>query len=176
MLIKDKLKKIKLFLTDVDGVLTDGSIFFGGDQIGYVRTFNINDGYGLKLLMRHGIEVGVISAGKSESLKHRLKDLGIKHTGLGNEDKRHSYLEIVKSLELDHEEVLYIGDDLFDIPLLAKAGIGVTVPHAPQQVKDHCDYTTARSGGHGAVREVVDLLFEAQEIKISIPMVDDLEN
>lgn len=170
---EEKLKNIKVFLTDVDGVLTDGTIFFLGEDTGFNRVFNVTDGYGLKLLMRAGIHVGIISAGNSKALKHRVSDLGIPFSKLGQEDKRQGYSDIVNELGCSHEEVLYIGDDLFDIPLLKRAGVAVTTANATDEVKQYVDYITTRKGGDGAVREVVDILRRVQDLPLSIPDFED---
>lgn len=161
---EEKLKKIKVFLTDVDGVLTNGHVYWSGEEVGFNRFFHVQDGYGLKVLIEAGIPVGIISGGKSTGLEKRLEGLGIKYIKLGNEDKRKGYLEIIEDLGVDHDEVVYIGDEFFDMPLLKKVGFAVTVPHASQEIKDICDYTTSRLAGEACVREVIDMIRFVQDI------------
>ena len=167
---QDKLKKIKVFLTDVDGVLTDGRVYWANNEIGFNRFFHISDGYGLKILMGGGLKVGVISGGESLGLIKRVKSLNLDFMKIGDEDKRQGYLEIVKECGVSDEEVLYMGDEFFDIPILRRVGFSACPPHAAMEVKAVCDYTTTRLCGEGCVREVVDMVRSAQNI---IPLIPD---
>lgn len=155
---KEQLSQIKIALFDCDGILTDGSLFYQGSEVGFNRFFNARDGYGLKLLMQAGLRVGVISGGDSLGLNKRIENLGLDFSYLGSEDKRHAYLEIKEKTEAKDSEILYMGDEFFDMPLIQKAGFGVSVPEASYEVKECADYVTSRAGGHGAAREVVDLI------------------
>jgi 3-deoxy-D-manno-octulosonate 8-phosphate phosphatase (KDO 8-P phosphatase) len=166
-----KLTKIKICLFDVDGILTDAKVWFDG-EVGFNRTFNVRDGYGLKLLIEHGIVVGIISGGNSTGVIERFKQLGIKDTYLGNEDKRSAYLDMRSKYNVTDEQMLYMGDELFDLPLLKKCGFSATVPSACSEVLQVVDYITSRDCGNGAVREVVDHLREAQNIRPHIPDFD----
>lgn len=158
--ISDRLKKIKMLILDVDGVLTDGRIYWI-EGTGWTRSFNIKDGYGLKILMKSGVDVGFISGGDSKAVRERAKFLGIKHCHLGDENKIIALEKIKKETGLKNEEIAFAGDELFDIPTLRAVGLAVTVPHAPDEVKDVCHYITKERGGYGAVREIADMIRKA---------------
>ena len=158
--IQDRLRKIKLLLLDVDGVLTDGRIFWIENQ-GYTRFFNIKDGYGLKLLMKAGIQVGIISGGDSKDVRVRAEFLKLDHVFLGDENKIVALNKIVASTGLALEQIAFMGDELFDIPVLQAVGFSATVPHAVQEVLDVVHYITEDEGGWGAVREVADAIRKA---------------
>ena len=166
---RDKLKKIKVVCLDVDGILTDGRVFYQGEEMGFNRYFNVYDGYGMKVLKEAGLKVGVITGGNSLSVTKRSEQLQLDFCYMGNEDKRVPFLDIMKKYNVSAEEVLYMGDELFDIPLLKKAGFSATVTTASDEVKESVDYVTERLGGHGAVREVMDLVRYAQNIQPHIP-------
>ena len=168
---QDKLRQIKVFLTDVDGVLTDGMIHYDGHEVGFNRSFNALDGYGFKLLKMAGIKTGFISGGKSISLNKRAEYLGLDYFFIGNEDKRHAFNSVLKD-GYQFQEILYIGDDLFDLPLLKKAGFSATVNGAPLELVETVDYITLKKGGDGAVREVIDLLRYARNFEPEIPDFD----
>lgn len=157
-----KLKPIKLFLMDVDGILTNGLVYYGGSELGFNRFFHVADGYIIKVLMEAGIQVGVISGGDSIGLRERLNLLHVNFLFLGDEDKRKAYIEVKKLTGLEDHQILYMGDEFFDLPLLKRAGFSATVPHASEEIKRSVDYITKREGGYGAVREVADLLRKAQ--------------
>ena len=161
---KEKLSKIKLCLFDVDGILTDGRVLWMGDEIGFNRQFHIRDGYGLKLLAAAGIEVGIITGGDSLGVVKRFEQLGVKHIYMGNEDKRSAYEDILKKTGLDHEQVLYMGDEFFDLPILVKVGFSATVPNASEEVREVVDYVTVTEAGYGCAREVIDILRHANNI------------
>ena len=111
----EKAKKIKLLICDVDGVLSDGKVYFGNDGE-ELKNFNIKDGLGIKLMQRNGIEVAIITGRQSNIVDHRAAELGIKHVYQGRSDKRETYQEILKKLNLNTEQVAHIGDDLPDLP------------------------------------------------------------
>ena len=167
---RDKLRQIKLFLTDVDGVLTDGKVYWAGKEIGFNRFFHASDGYAMRFLMANGIKVGIISGGESLGVIERVGNLQLDYMKLGDEDKRQGYLEIVHDCGVSDREVLYIGDEFFDLPLLRRVGFSAAPPHADPEVQQACDYVTAHSGGEGCVREVANLLRWAQDI---VPLVED---
>jgi len=150
-----------LLLLDVDGVLTDGRIFWVESQ-GWTRQFNVKDGYGLKLLMNAGIQVGVISGGKSKDVEARFEFLKLNYIFLGDENKIIAYNKIIEASKLTHDQIAFIGDELFDVPVLEKVGFSATVPHAPVFVKERVHYITELAGGWGAVREIADALLQAQ--------------
>ncbi len=162
---ESRLKKIKLLLLDVDGILTDGSIFFVEGQ-GWTRVYNVYDGYGIKLIQSMGIPVGVISGGHSNELKERLRVLGISHAVLGSEDKLKSLHEIIAITKIAAENICFMADELFDIPALQAVGLAVTVPNAIPEVKELAHYITDKKGGEGAVREVIDHLRRAQNLSV----------
>ena len=166
---KEKLKPLKVCAFDCDGVLTDGGVFWGGDDIGWNRTTTTRDGYGLKLLQRSGFKVGVISGGNSLALRKRFEE-GLKLDFLyaGNEDKRGAYQNILDQGFSD-KEILYMGDEFFDIPLLKKCGFGASVPYASYEVQEAADYITTALPGMGCVREVIDILRYARGIVPNIP-------
>ena len=127
---EDKLKKIKVCLFDIDGILTDGKISWEGDDVGFNRTTHALDGHGLKMLMEAGLKVGVISGGDSKGVRKRFIDnLKLSFTYFGNEDKREAYKEILAQGYKD-EEILFMGDEFIDLPIIKRAGFTATVPNA----------------------------------------------
>lgn len=159
--IQSRLKKIRLLILDVDGVMTDGRLFWLKDH-GWTRHFHIKDGYGLKILMKAGIDVAIISGGDSEDVRQRMSFLKIKHVFLGDENKITALNKIVEATGLTLDQMAFMGDDLFDIPVLEKVGFSATVPHAVEPVKQRVHYITENAGGWGAVREVADAIRKAQ--------------
>ncbi|MGX5174728.1 3-deoxy-manno-octulosonate-8-phosphatase KdsC [Aliikangiella sp. IMCC44653] len=156
-----KAALIKLLICDVDGVLSDGKVYFTqkGDEL---KNFNIKDGLGIKLLQKSGIKVAIITGRKSAIVETRAKELGIDILYQGHSDKRAAFKEITQSLNLQPNQVAHIGDDLPDLPLMQLAGLGIAVADAYSFVRQNADYVTVQSGGSGAVREVADLLLSAQ--------------
>ena len=159
---KKKLENIKLFLFDVDGILTDGKISWDSKLEEFIRTFHIRDGYGIRLLLEQGYKVGVISGGKSFNVKKRVEYLGMDYCYLGHFDKTIPFKECLEKSGYTADQALYMGDDLFDIPVLDLVGFSATVPDAPQKVLDSADYITEKTGGNGAVREVIDWFLSTQ--------------
>lgn len=159
--IQARLKKVKLLLLDVDGVMTDGRIFWMEGQ-GWTRHFNVKDGYGLKLLMAAGIQVGIISGGKSKDVETRASFLKLHHVFLGDENKLIALDKIIATTGLTPDQIAFVGDDLFDIPVLERVGFSATVPHAVNPVKERVHYITEFEGGGGAVREIADAIRAAQ--------------
>ena len=159
--IQARLKKIKLLILDVDGVMTDGRIFWL-DGHGWTRNFHVKDGYGLKVLMKCGIQVAVISGGDSKDVRTRMEFLKIAHVFLGDEDKIKALDKIIASTKLTTDQMAFMGDDLFDIPVIERVGFSATVPHAVEPVKARAHYITETAGGWGAVREVADAIRKAQ--------------
>lgn len=160
----EKLSKIKICLFDVDGILTDGKLYWSGEEVGYNRFFHTHDGYGLKILMKAGLKVGIITGGDSLGVKKRFSDLGLHYIYSGSEDKRAALADILEKEGASAEEVLYMGDEFFDLPLLTKVGFSATVPNASIEVREAVDYITHRTSGNGCVREVIDLLRHTQDI------------
>lgn len=161
---ESKLKKIKMCLFDVDGILTNAQVYWDGEECGFNRAFHIQDGYGMKTLMRAGMKVGVITGGDSAGVKKRFEYLGVDYLYMGNEDKRESFEEIVKDSGFKKEEILYMGDEFFDLPILKQVGFSATVPGASYEVRTACDYISHREAGMGCAREVMDLVRHAQDI------------
>jgi 3-deoxy-D-manno-octulosonate 8-phosphate phosphatase (KDO 8-P phosphatase) len=161
---ENKLKKIKVCLFDVDGILTNGKIFWASEEVGFNRQFHTHDGYGLKMLMRAGLKVGIITGGNSIGVRKRFEGLGIDYLYMGNEDKRASYDKVLKEAGVTEEETLYMGDEFFDLPILKRAGFSATVPNASVEIRDAVDYVTIRESGDACVREVIDMLRHVQGI------------
>jgi len=158
----DKARKIKLLVLDVDGVLSDGKLYFSakGDEI---KAFSTLDGQGIKLLQNNGIKVALITGRKSDIVTQRAQELGIENLVQGCEEKLEALEKILTSLELNLQEVAYIGDDLPDLACIRRVGFGVTVPNANSVIIQHALCCTERQGGQGAVREICDLILQAQD-------------
>ncbi|MEP1217168.1 MAG: HAD hydrolase family protein [Marinobacter sp.] len=158
--ILKKASAIRLLALDVDGIMTDGKLFFSasGDEL---KGFNILDGLGIKQVMAAGIEVAVITGRSSPLTARRMNDLGIPHLMQGREDKKVALAELAGRLDLSPQQVAYMGDDLPDLPAIRYAGLGVTVPNGYWLVRQHADVCTAAAGGDGAVREACELLLAA---------------
>ena len=155
-----KLARVKLFLCDVDGILTDGSIFIG--KTGETKKFNIQDGLGLRLLQREGIRVGWISNRPSEATTRRAKELKIDFLSQEKSSKLAAAEKFMAKTKLDWPDVCYMGDDIVDLCLLTRAGLSVSVPNGIAEARNASDYVTGAAGGYGAVREVVELILKAQ--------------
>jgi 3-deoxy-D-manno-octulosonate 8-phosphate phosphatase (KDO 8-P phosphatase) len=166
---QEKLSKIKVCLFDVDGILTDGKIFWAGEEVGFNRQFHTHDGYGLKVLMKAGIKVGIITGGSSIGVQKRFEALGLDYIYMGNEDKRAAFTEILEKAKLTADEALYMGDEFFDLPVLKRAGFSATVPNASEEIRESVDYITHRTSGNACVREVIDLLRYVQNI---VPQIE----
>jgi len=157
----DKAKKIKCLITDVDGVLTNGLLYIDnhGNEL---KAFNVLDGMGLKLLMCADIHVAVITTSVNAVIQNRMKQLGVEHYYTGQVNKEAAFLDIQQKLNLAPEAIAYIGDDLPDLSLIKKVGLGVAVANAVNAVKEFAVWQTTKSGGEGAVRELCDLILNAQ--------------
>jgi 3-deoxy-D-manno-octulosonate 8-phosphate phosphatase (KDO 8-P phosphatase) len=158
---RKKARKIKLLLLDVDGVLTDGAIVMN-DKGEEIKFFDVRDGHGIRLLMHAGLQVGLITGRFSKVVNHRAKDLGIRLVYQMAFSKIDAYQKIQKRTGLKDEEIAYMGDDIVDLPVLSRVGLAVAVRDCWKELKRRADYVTAARGGHGAVREVVELLLSAQ--------------
>ncbi len=165
MLAKEQVvelaKPLKLLILDVDGVLTDGKLYFDNDGNEY-KSFHARDGHGIKLLQQSGVRVAVISGRRSNSVALRMRSLGVEHIYQGHENKVSAFYEILEKMTIEPEKAAYIGDDLLDLPLIKRVGLGVAVQDANFMVKQHAHWCTELTGGHGAVREVCDLIMQAQ--------------
>lgn len=158
---RKKLKSIKLLMLDVDGVLTDGKIIYN-DRGEEIKAFNVRDGHGLKLLMRAGIEIALITGRKSKVVLHRARDLGIKKVYQRVTNKIEIYEKILKEKKLKDINVGFVGDDLVDIPVLKRVGFPAAVGDAIPEVREVADYVASKKGGEGAVREICELLLKGQ--------------
>ena len=157
----EKAKKLKLLILDVDGVLTDGKLFFDYAGNEY-KSFHARDGHGIKLLRQTGVEVAVISGRKSNSVELRMKSLGITHVYQGHEDKRAAFNELIEKIGITPEQAAHVGDDLLDLPIMMRVGLAIAVDDANFAVKQRAHWCTSLPGGHGAVREVCDFIMQAQ--------------
>jgi 3-deoxy-D-manno-octulosonate 8-phosphate phosphatase (KDO 8-P phosphatase) len=157
----DKLAKVKLLSLDVDGVLTDGGIYYT-DKGDSFRKFNAKDGMGITRLQKTGVSVAIISMGMPGAIDHRAKRLGIKYVYTNVADKAISMREIITDLGIDMSEVAHIGDDINDLSLFDVAGLTIAVADALDEVKVLADIVTTKNGGAGAVREIADLIRELQ--------------
>ncbi len=159
--IAEKAKRIKLLICDVDGVLTDGGIIYdskGREQ----KRFHVHDGQGLKILQAVGIHVAIITSRQSDIVARRMQELAIPFVFQGQTNKIKAYEQICQQLSIGDEDVAYLGDDLPDLALIRRVGLGVAVANAVALVRDAADWVTDAKGGQGAARELVELLLQAQ--------------
>lgn len=159
--IKEKLKKIKLLILDVDGVMTDGRIIMDDDGR-EMKNFNVRDGHGIIMLQRYGIKVAILTGRESKVVRHRARDLNITDVYQKVFNKKDVFEKILKKHKLSADETAFVGDDVVDIPVLKRVGFSVAVMDALDVVKKTADYVTRRNGGCGAVREVCDMILQAQ--------------
>lgn len=159
--ILTKAARIRLVIFDVDGVLTDGSLFLGDDGQEY-KAFNSRDGHGMKMLQSNGVTIAIITGRSSQVVTHRMASLGIEHVYQGARDKAPAYAELRDKLGLDDSQVAYVGDDVVDLPVMRKVGLAIAVQDAHELVKKHAHWQTPNRGGRGAARDVCELLMEAQ--------------
>ncbi len=161
--ILERASRVKLVIFDVDGVLTDGSLFLGDDGQEY-KAFNSRDGHGIKMLLRHDVEIGIITGRKSQVVEHRMKNLGITHIYQGQPDKLPAFHELAEKLGVTMDEVAYVGDDVVDLPVMRKVGFAIAVQDAHPMVLKHSHWQTASPGGRGAARDVCELIMEAKGV------------
>lgn len=156
---------IRLMVLDVDGVLTDGKLFFLSDALGWMCSFHAHDGYGIKTLIKSGIPVAIITgASKRLAVKARIKELGIRHALYDSIDKMAAFNRLMVNFpEIKPEQVLYMGDDIPDKELMEHVGLGVAPQSAIPEVKSSARYVAIKNGGEGAVREVIDLILAAKK-------------
>jgi len=156
-----KAREIKLVIFDVDGVLTDGSLFLGDDGQEY-KAFHSRDGHGMVMLMRTGVKIGIITGRSSDVVRIRMESMGIEHVFQGHRDKIPPYEELKRKLGLDDSVIAYVGDDVVDLPIMRRVGLAIAVQDAHPFVKQHAHWQTAHGGGRGAGRDVCELIMEAQ--------------
>ncbi len=158
---KTKLTRVKAFIFDVDGVLTDGSVTLmpDGEQ---ARVMNIKDGYALQLAVKKGYKVAIISGGKSEMVRKRLNNLGITDVYLGSHTKIDTYKEFLSIYNINPDEILYMGDDLPDYEVMKRIGVPTCPNDSAQEIKDICLYVSDKLGGKGCVRDVIEQVMKVQ--------------
>lgn len=157
----ERARAIKLIAFDIDGIMTDGSLYLTDD--GHeIKAFNSLDGHGLKMLKSTGVELAIITGRTSQLVIHRARNLGISHVHQGAHDKLVVYRQLLQDLNLGEAQTAYMGDDVVDLPVMRRSGLAVTVPAAPDLVKAHSHYITRREGGRGAVREACEFIMRAQ--------------
>jgi 3-deoxy-D-manno-octulosonate 8-phosphate phosphatase (KDO 8-P phosphatase) len=159
--LKEKLKKIKMLILDVDGVMTDGRIIMD-DEGRQLKNFDVRDGHGLKIIQRYGIGIVILTGRKSEVVNHRANDLEIKEVYQGALNKKEVFKGILLKHNLAASAVAFMGDDIIDIPVLIQVGFSAAVADAVDVVKKSVDYVTKNKGGHGAVRELCEMILQAQ--------------
>jgi 3-deoxy-D-manno-octulosonate 8-phosphate phosphatase (KDO 8-P phosphatase) len=160
-----RAQKVKLLLMDVDGVLTDGKFYYVSRQGGGLletKGFDSRDGLGLRLAHHSGLMTGVITGRSSTVIEYRVKDLGIQFLQQNALEKIEPYLKICKAAQVVDEEVCYVGDDLTDLPLITRVGLGVCVANADEILHEYAHFCTQKVGGSGAVREAIQLILTAQ--------------
>ncbi len=156
-----KAALVKLVIFDVDGVLTDGGLYFGPDAREY-KVFHVRDGLGMKMLRQGGVEVGVITARRSQAVAQRMDNLGIEHVYQGKQEKLPAYEELRSKLGLSADEVAYVGDDMIDLPIMTRVGFAVAVADAHEEVIRRSHWQTSVPGGRGAARQVCELILKAK--------------
>ena len=160
-MLASRLKLIRLVAFDVDGVMTDGGLYYSDSGEEFKR-FNSLDGQGVKMLKASGVEIAIITGRTSRCVEARAKNLGIKHVYQGVENKLEAMVDVLDKLKLTRDAAAYMGDDVVDLTVMRHVGLSISVPESPQLVRKHSGYVTQRSGGQGAVREVCELIMSAQ--------------
>ncbi|MDE2428166.1 MAG: HAD family hydrolase [Burkholderiales bacterium] len=153
--------RVRLMIFDVDGILTDGSLHFGPDGE-MLKTFNVLDGQGIKLLQQAGVATAIISARQSAIVLKRASDLGISHVRQGIHDKKTAFLKLLDELQIPAEACGFIGDDVIDLPVLSRVGFAASVPNGHAEVRKRVHHVTTAGGGRGAAREICDFILQAQ--------------
>lgn len=159
----ERLRTIKVLAMDVDGVLTDDGLYFGPDGF-EMKKFNISDGFYMALAMKAGVPVVIVSGRYSPATDSRMKDLGVKHVLQGKRNKVEMIDPLLAELGVGYDDVAYVGNDLLDIKLAEKVGLAIAVADASTQLLTVVDYVTTKTGGNGAIREIIDCYFEAHAI------------
>ena len=159
--VADRARRIRVAAFDVDGVLTDGTLYYtdSGEEM---KAFNVQDGHGMKMLKDSGIALAIISSRRSGCVEARARNLGIELLYQGVADKLAAFDELLGRCGVDAQACAYAGDDLVDLPVLRRCGLAVSVPDAPALVRGHAHYVTRARGGRGAVRELCELILQAQ--------------
>jgi len=158
---KHLLPKIKTFIFDVDGVLTDGKILINSDGE-LLRSFDTKDGYAMKCALVKGFKIAIITGGRNEAVRERFRELGVIDIYLGAHNKLDAYQDLMDNYDFNPEEILYIGDDIPDIPVMEKVGLGCCPADAASDVKAMADYVSHKKGGEGCVRELIEQVLRVQ--------------
>lgn len=161
MSLTERIKPLRLVAFDVDGVLTDGGLYLSDSGEEFKR-FNSQDGHGLKMLKNSGIELAIITGRTSKCVELRAKNLGITRLYQGVEDKLAAMQSLLADMKLAPGQAAFMGDDVVDLPVMTRVGLALSVPAAPQMVRDRAHYISQREAGHGAVREVCEMIMGAQ--------------
>lgn len=159
--IAERAAHIKLLIFDVDGVLTDGSLYLD-DEGHEIKAFFSLDGHGIKMLKKSGVEIAIITGRTSNLMSVRAKNLNIDHLHQGAEDKLEAFLALSAKLGMSSEQIAVMGDDVVDLPMMRRSGLSICVPAAPESVRQYSHYVTRLPGGKGAAREVCELIMRAQ--------------
>lgn len=159
--LKKSVAELELVVFDIDGVFTDGRIWIdtSGNES---KSFNVRDGHGIKLLLHYGIQVAVLSGRKSRAVEIRMQELGVSDVLQGHIDKRAAFKDLVNGKSVNQDHVAYVGDDIVDVQAMQMAALSFAVADAHPWVKERADIVTQQAGGHGAVREVCELILEAK--------------
>lgn len=156
-----RARRVRLVIFDVDGVLTDGRLWYGpgGEEL---KAFHAFDGHGIKLLLMAGLKTAIISGRESQAVAERAQELGIEHVSQGVEDKRKEFLALLRRLKLKAENAAYMGDDVVDLPVLTRCGFAAAPKEAPEDVRHRVHFIPTQRAGYGAAREVCEFILEAQ--------------
>ena len=160
-MLESRAKLIRLIAFDVDGVMTDGGLYYS-DSGEESKRFNTQDGLGLKMLRATGVEIALITGRTSRCVEARAQNLGIAHVFQGVENKLETMVKLLNKLKLSRDAAAYMGDDVVDLSVMRHVGLAISVPESPQLVRENSDYVTKLGGGHGAVREICELIMAAQ--------------
>jgi 3-deoxy-D-manno-octulosonate 8-phosphate phosphatase (KDO 8-P phosphatase) len=159
--VLEQARKVRLMIFDVDGVLTDGRIYYS-DSGQELKAFSTLDGHGMRMLMSSGVQVAILTGRRSDVVSHRARNLGITHVLQGVEEKRSAFLALASSLGFETSECGYMGDDVVDLPVLTRCGFAASTREAPEIVRRHAHFIATQAAGAGAAREVCELLMQAQ--------------
>ena len=157
----ERAKKIKLLILDVDGVMTDGTLLIGPSGE-LCKNFHAQDGLGITLSKKFGLKTAIITGRTSEMVEFRANELKVDALYQGQRNKLNALIKLQKQFNVNLNEIAYVGDDLIDLPILTKVGLACAVQNAVLEVKAHSHYITEASGGHGAVRQVIEMILRAQ--------------
>lgn len=157
-----RMRRLKLMVFDVDGVLTDGTLYYG-ESGAELKAFNVRDGHGIKMLKESGVEIAILSARRSRAVDARASELGLTLVEQGAVDKGKVFDDLIARARVSAGASGYMGDDLVDLPVFSRCGFAASVPEAPEFVRKHAHLVTRAQGGRGAVREVCELIMRAQK-------------